>query len=308
MARARMVPSLGDAGVGPAGEPAADHTPRESAMADQLQAAGLDLQHLPALDDVPDDALEIVMKSFTKALGVKCKDCHADDYTTDTPEKRVAQKMWDEFVRKLTLPDGKPLYCDSCHQGSSTFLDRSDASHGGTLGKWMKAKYVEGLRRKDGAEHKCSTCHGSPFVGNFLDDWAGADEPDGGIPTDGGVADLAAPGDLAMPKGDLAPAKTGCGALVSCLNGCAANSTTCSSKCVSAAPAAAKSALTAATDCANSQCIAAKRCVDANDNSSDCVDCFNNALSGGATGDACSPANDPACALCAVQWVACTST
>ena len=49
-------------------------------------------------------------------------------FAADTPQKRVAQKMWDEFVRKLSLPDGQPLYCDSCHQGKLTFLDRSDTS------------------------------------------------------------------------------------------------------------------------------------------------------------------------------------
>jgi hypothetical protein len=47
--------------------------------------------------------------------------------------------------------------------------------------------------------------------------------------------------------------------------------------------------------------------VDEKDSSPDCVQCFNNALSGPGTGTACSPASDPDCGDCAYEWTQCVA-
>ena len=130
-----------------------------------------------------------VMETFTRALGVGCRECHGDDYTAETPNVRIARQMWDRFVRGLGRRDGGALYCDSCHAGRATFLDRSDARVDGALGHWMQASYVAPLVRRDGAPHDCATCHGVPFVGGFLADWAAGDD----LPDAAAAADLGAP-------------------------------------------------------------------------------------------------------------------
>ncbi len=139
-----------------------------SKLLGELTAAGLDPSKLPALNELTDAQRKAVMKSFTEALGVKCTACHQKDFKVMTPQKYIAEKMWDEFVRKLSM-NGSALYCDSCHQGSATFLDRSDKK---ALGAFMKENFVVKLTRKDGAEHSCATCHGDPFNGEILSGWA----------------------------------------------------------------------------------------------------------------------------------------
>jgi Lamin Tail Domain/Cytochrome c7 and related cytochrome c len=163
-------------------------------MLSQLTAAGLDPTNLPALDALPKSALMPVMKTFASSLGAQCSDCHASDFSVDTAKKEIAKKMWSTFVQQLNLANGQPLYCDSCHAGKMTFLDRSDES---TLSAYMEANFVDGVSRKDGTAQSCTNCHGSPFDPNFLDDWGDVgdggvtpDAGDAGVGTDGGVADL----------------------------------------------------------------------------------------------------------------------
>jgi hypothetical protein len=294
--------------------------PVPSTLVASLQAAGLDPAHLPALEDVPDDQVDAVMKTFTKALGVKCKDCHqTPDFAKETTNKRIARKMWDQLVRGMTMADGSPLYCDSCHQGKATFLDRSDTGKGGALSTWMKAAYVGGLKQADGSANTCSSCHGKPFKGSFLDDWGADPDADGGVaPTDGGApgpdggsvdagSTDAGPSDGGVVAMDAAPdagqPSLGCGALVDCINNCADDA--CTNQCVQAASAAALTALNGAVDCALGACESRGRCVDDSDTSDGCNACFNNALSGGQTGLACVPKSDSACGVCAAQWTAC---
>jgi hypothetical protein len=145
------------------------------AVAKALSEGGL------KVDSLPDDLGEItnsrtktqaVMKSFTIALGVDCNGCHAGsgktlDYEAVTPQKKVAAKMWSDFVRGLKAKEGT-LYCDSCHQGKMKYLDRSDPT---VLEEWMKKNFVEKLERRDGQEHDCKTCHGEPFKADFLRTW-----------------------------------------------------------------------------------------------------------------------------------------
>jgi hypothetical protein len=144
-------------------------TPVTSALGTELQAAGLDLHDLPSLDKLTPSQLQTVMKSFTTALGISCTGCHAQhDFAAATPQKNVARRMWTDFLGRLQFADGTPLYCDSCHQGKQTFLDRSDPT---ALTAWMKLAFVDPLQRKDGQPHACSTCHGDPFNPEFLSTW-----------------------------------------------------------------------------------------------------------------------------------------
>lgn len=142
----------------------------------ELTKGGIDLAALP---DTLEAAIgtrakrEAVMKAFTIALGVNCDGCHASsgsrvDYGADTPKKNVAKKMWANLVSGLKQKDNSALFCDSCHQGKMTFLDRKDDE---ALGNWMQANFVDKMVRRDGAKHDCSSCHGKPFDGNFIDSW-----------------------------------------------------------------------------------------------------------------------------------------
>jgi hypothetical protein len=163
--------------------------PAPTAMAKELEAIGLDVAHLPPLDKLEGDKLRKVMRTFTKALGVRCESCHTDDFAAPTPKKRVAARMWNEYVRGLALAGGEPVYCDSCHQGHEEFLDRRDTK---ALGAWMNAHYVDGLTRTDGQPHGCETCHGDPFEPHVLALWASGKGP-------------SAPGSKAAPTTAPAP-------------------------------------------------------------------------------------------------------
>ncbi len=133
-------------------------SPVPSAFADDLRALGLDPAKLPPLHKLSPKALRGVMKLLAKSLGVKCGDCHEEgDFAAMTRRKKIAAKMWDEFVAELSFQDdSQPLFCDSCHQGRVKQLDRTDKK---ALGKWMDANFVARLKRKDGRDHDCETCH-----------------------------------------------------------------------------------------------------------------------------------------------------
>lgn len=136
-----------------------------SAMASELRELGVDPQSLPPLRELPPDKLRNVMKTFTRALGVRCSHCHdTKDYRAPTPNKKVATRMWNDYARALTL-DGAALYCDSCHGGRARILDRTDHE---ALGQYMDENYVAPLRRVDGKEQGCESCHGEPFEGKIL--------------------------------------------------------------------------------------------------------------------------------------------
>ena len=147
-----------------------------SAMLAELTAIGLEPAALPPLARLEPDKLRRVMRTFTRSLGAVCADCHVEnDFAAPTPRKNVAAKMWDQYVRGLSLGGGapdsplSPLYCDSCHAGRITpLLDRHD---GKALAQWMDENFVGRLRRTDGKEHRCETCHGEPFAPRFLAAW-----------------------------------------------------------------------------------------------------------------------------------------
>ena len=143
--------------------------PMPSALVAELQALGLDPKNLPPIEKLEPKTLRGVMKLLAKSLGAKCGDCHTEgDFAAQTRRKKVAAKMWDEFVAKLSL-QGQPLFCDSCHQGRIKQLDRSDKK---ALGKWMDANFAQNLVRKDGKDEACESCH-VDWDMTFLTKWGG---------------------------------------------------------------------------------------------------------------------------------------
>jgi hypothetical protein len=144
-----------------------------SAMEAELREIGIDPRALPPLDKLEPEKLRKVMKKFTKALGVPCSHCHdTKDFRAPTPNKKLATHMWNDFTRGLAIADasGKPdakavLFCDSCHGGRATLLDRRDLA---ALGDYMTANYEAKLVRTDRKEHTCGTCHGDPFEGKIF--------------------------------------------------------------------------------------------------------------------------------------------
>jgi Cytochrome c7 and related cytochrome c len=158
------------------GAPIEMRSPAPSAMQAELRALALDPGNLPPIEKLDAKALRGVMKLIARSLGAKCGDCHTEgDFASPTPRKRVAAKMWDEFVVKLAFSahdstDGSPLFCDSCHQGRRKWLDRTDKK---ALSKWMDANFVDGLKRKDERDHGCETCHVDMEM-HFVSRWAEA--------------------------------------------------------------------------------------------------------------------------------------
>jgi hypothetical protein len=158
------------ADAGPADGGTGTPAPKASQLVADLTAIGLDPHALPKLDSLEPAKLKKVMKTFTKALGVQCTGCHdPSDFSLSTPNKRIAARMWSDFVEGLAFKDGSVLYCDSCHGGQAEFLDRSDKPK---LRQWMSDNFVDRMKRTDGADHGCKTCHGDPFDGDvFKDVW-----------------------------------------------------------------------------------------------------------------------------------------
>ena len=136
-----------------------------TAMAADLQAIGLDPNKLPAMNKLEPEKLRKVMKLMSRALGAKCTDCHVEDLHATTPRKKIAERMWNDYARGLTMQDGAPVFCDACHQGKLTFLDRHDKK---ALGDWMDKNLVDRMKRKDGKGHECATCHGEEMSYLFL--------------------------------------------------------------------------------------------------------------------------------------------
>lgn len=150
---------------------------KPTVMADRLRAAGLDIKNLPPLETLDHNTKLKVMRTFTESLGVACVDCHAGtDFAADTKRKRVAKRMWNEIVRVVAM-DGTdaPVFCDSCHQGDMFILDRRDRSK---VSLFMTDVYDQKLKRTDGRNHDCATCHGDPPDYAFLTKWRESPAPD----------------------------------------------------------------------------------------------------------------------------------
>lgn len=156
------------------------HDVKPSAMGERLRAAGLDPKNLPPLETLDKNTKLKVMRTFTESLGVACVDCHAGtDFAADTRRKRVAKRMWNEITRVVAIDapsgDGSPIFCDSCHQGDLFILDRRDRSK---VSLFMSDVYDQKLKRTDGRNHECATCHGDPPDYAFLSKWRESPAPD----------------------------------------------------------------------------------------------------------------------------------
>lgn len=174
-------PGIGDAGATtapPTTTPGAKTGPMRpiapTEMGPALKELGLDVKNLPPLNKIPPDKIRKVMSTFTKALGTQCTGCHdGDDFKKATPNKKVAARMWNEFVRGYAMEGGGAVYCDSCHgsqgNGKMTFLVRDPGLK--ELSKWMDENFVSKLKKPNGQEHSCETCHGDPMEGKFLHNW-----------------------------------------------------------------------------------------------------------------------------------------
>ncbi|HXX70075.1 MAG TPA: cytochrome c3 family protein [Polyangiaceae bacterium] len=139
-----------------------------TALGAELQALRLDPQSLPPIEKLEPRALRGVMRLIAESLGIKCEQCHEErDFGAPTRRKKIAARMWDEFVVKLAMADGSSLFCDSCHQGRVQELDRRDAQ---ALSTWMDANFVARLSRKDGQAQSCETCHIDMNM-RLLSDW-----------------------------------------------------------------------------------------------------------------------------------------
>ena len=174
---ASSTPSGGDGGAttapptAPAGAKTKAIAPTE--MGPALKELGLDVKSLPPLNKIPPDKIRKVMGTFTKALGTQCTGCHdGDDFKKATPNKKIAARMWNEFVRGYAMEGGGAVYCDSCHGGKMTFLVRDPGLK--ELSKWMDENFVSKMSKRDkagGQAHSCETCHGDPMEGKFLHNW-----------------------------------------------------------------------------------------------------------------------------------------
>ncbi len=73
-----------------------------------------------------------LMKGMQRGLGVSsCDHCHERgrdgrlDHAIPTEEKVVSRQMMDHFTDPLLqLKNGKPVTCESCHSGKTTFIPR----------------------------------------------------------------------------------------------------------------------------------------------------------------------------------------
>ncbi len=144
---------------------------RASAMLARLAELKLDPKALPPLSKLTKDQRNGVMKLFQESLGVSCNGCHDEGvFKNPTRRKNIARKMWEEYVVKLALNSGEPLFCDSCHQGKVKILDRTDKK---VVAHWMNENFDKGLKQKKGGEHSCSSaqCHKDDDY-QFLAKWA----------------------------------------------------------------------------------------------------------------------------------------
>lgn len=146
------------------------NAPRATAFVTELADIGLDAKSVPKWSDLTPKQIRSVMQLFRQSLGARCGDCHVpENFTAPSRMKTIAEHMWNDITTLVALADGSPVFCDSCHQGKLTFLNRGDLS---ALKASMKENFVDKLARKDAQEHRCTTCHVSDTDFALLDKWA----------------------------------------------------------------------------------------------------------------------------------------
>ncbi len=148
----------------PAPDPHRHRSIRATQFEDELKALGHEPAGLLPLAQVPVTQKFETMQLIAKSLGVECTHCHVsqEDFRSDTPNKRIARRMWDQFVVEHSLESG-PLFCDSCHQGSAKILQRERKKD---VKAYMRTEYSKlrhsKLSSADGAL-ECRHCHQKPM-------------------------------------------------------------------------------------------------------------------------------------------------
>lgn len=142
---------------------------KQSALAAKVKALGVDLTKAPELSKIPMAKKKKLMPLFQKSLGMKaCTGCHVEgDFKAETKNIKIARGMWNNYVSKLRMNDGGPLFCDSCHDGNEHMIPRGDED---AVQKLMTEEYEGKLTRADGQEHSCSTCHTDVFEAKIFED------------------------------------------------------------------------------------------------------------------------------------------
>ena len=112
----------------------------------------------------PDPKTLKLMRSYGKALGVKCTHCHVGKkFKEDTPHKQVALVCRDRFEKPLVTSGGKPISCATCHDEQTQFLPERDRD------AYCRDNFVQPLRLAKGKKRvTCATCHGDGDPGEFL--------------------------------------------------------------------------------------------------------------------------------------------
>lgn len=138
-----------------------------SAHAERLRELGLNPAELPQIEAMSPVQRFGVMKVITESLGVECDYCHQGaNYRAPTPQKEVARFMWNKMTAPHSIEGGE-LFCDSCHQGKATNLERTSTK---LVEAYMFQEYAGKLvRRQARAQLECSDCHGDPFQSELFE-------------------------------------------------------------------------------------------------------------------------------------------
>ena len=154
----------------PPGMPAKNTPLSATRFADELKKLGFDgKKPMADLEKMDLAAKKKLMPLFTKALGyTECTGCHAadGDYHTSTRKMKISGKMWSQFVAAMRDDKGGVVFCDSCHNGATKILNRTDK---GVVSTFMHDDYVARLTRADKHENDCRTCHGGYMETAIID-------------------------------------------------------------------------------------------------------------------------------------------
>lgn len=108
------------------------------------------------------------MKAISKSLGVKCTHCHIaktdegkPDFKAPSKLKATAIHMKQHYVDGLLTADGKPLDCETCHQGEAKFVPREPTTELPRLAANMERQEVMKIMRgfTKALDVKCLFCH-----------------------------------------------------------------------------------------------------------------------------------------------------
>lgn len=114
------------------------------------------------------DTSEEGMKAISKSLGVQCNHCHIQktpegkpDFEAPSKMKATAIHMKTHFVDQLTTADGKPVDCQTCHNGHAKFVPREPQSDLPRLAANMERREVMAIMRgfTKALDVKCLFCH-----------------------------------------------------------------------------------------------------------------------------------------------------